>query len=83
MEDAIKIPCHDKRTIVRREERVKRLKKGGALLSEGRGIDVHQGRIYAANLQVKAEGPVAKRRMLLWRREGGARAHINDGEEPS
>ena len=59
------------------------LKKRGALLSESGGIDVHQGGAPAANLQVKAEGPVAMRKVLLWRGEGGARAHIDDGEEPT
>ena len=59
------------------------LKKRGALLSESGGIDVHQSGVSAADLQVEAEGPVAMRGVLLWRGERGARAHIDDGEEPT
>ena len=83
VKDAIKVPCHHKRTTIRREERVKGLKKRGALLSESGGIDVHQSGVSAADLQVEAEGPVAMRGVLLWRGERGARAHIDDGEEPT
>ena len=62
---------------------MKGLKKGGAFLCESGGIDVHQGGVSAADLQVKAEDPVAMGGVLLWQGEGGARAHIDDGEEPT